>query len=163
MKKMFVDDPLYLFLLTQIGYRAAELDIVPAELGARRYIGWAWQRRKREIADKKKADAAMLPTTTKARTKTASKIQTSPKSIGINARRSSLKIAKLGLTETNWSMKGARQGAKGSGQLWLPETKRSVKGTRQGAYGTGEIISSPIQPMKSKCTCINCQALVVKG
>ena len=43
MKKMFVGGPLYLFLLTQIGYRAAELDIVPAELGAWRYIGWAWQ------------------------------------------------------------------------------------------------------------------------
>ena len=28
-KKMFVDDHLYLFLLTQIGYRAAELRICP--------------------------------------------------------------------------------------------------------------------------------------
>ena len=56
----FVEDPVFLFLLTQIGYRAAELDIVPAELGARWYIGWAWQRRKREIADKKKAEAAKV-------------------------------------------------------------------------------------------------------
>ena len=45
----------------------------------------------------------------------------------------------------------------------LPETKRSVKRRRQGVYGTGKIVSSPIQPMKSKCTYINCQALVVKG
>ena len=104
-----------------------------------------------------------MPTTMKARTKSASKIQMSPKSIELSADGFITKIAKLGLSEMNWSVKGTRQGANGSGQFMLPETKRSVKGTKQGAYGTGEIVSSLIQPTKSKCTYINCQALVVKG
>ena len=57
---MFVDDPVYLSLLTQIAYRAAELDIMPVDQGAMRYIGRAWSRGKKEVAKKKKAEAAMV-------------------------------------------------------------------------------------------------------
>ena len=59
----FVEDPLFLFLLTQIGYRAAELQINPMPMEAQRYIGWAWHQRKREIreiANKLKADAVRV-------------------------------------------------------------------------------------------------------
>ena len=56
----FVEDPVFLFLLTQIGYRAAELDIDPKSDEAVKYIGAAWSRGKTEVADKKKAEAAKV-------------------------------------------------------------------------------------------------------
>ena len=56
----FVEDPLFLFLLTQIGYRAAELKFFPGEPGVLPYIGSAWTRRKRKIANKLKTEAATV-------------------------------------------------------------------------------------------------------
>jgi len=55
-----VEDPLFLFLLTQIGYRAAELKNFPGQPGVQPYIGSAWTQRKREIADKLKAEVVTV-------------------------------------------------------------------------------------------------------
>ena len=49
-----------MFLLTQIGYRAAELEIRLLSDEAVRYIGLAWSRGKTEVADKKKAEVAKV-------------------------------------------------------------------------------------------------------
>ena len=49
-----------MFLLNQIAYRAAELDIRPVDQGAMRYIGRAWSRGKKAVNDKKKAEAATV-------------------------------------------------------------------------------------------------------
>ena len=55
-----MEDPFFLFLLSQIGYCAAELGIHPLSDEAVRYIGLAWSRGKTEVANKKKAEAATV-------------------------------------------------------------------------------------------------------
>jgi len=163
MKKMFVDDPLYLFLLTQIGYRAAELDIVPAELGARRYIGWAWQRRKREIADKKKAEAATVADNNESEDEDS--IQDPNESEEHRAKRRRIyqedRKTRADRDELEHERGEARRERVRAIMAARDEEERQRN--EAGAYGSGEIVSSPIQPMKSKCTYINCHALVVKG